>query len=270
VAARDQQEDLRLWRAWRRQGETAAREALVTRCLPLVHWVVDRLGYLARGRADREELVSAGLVGLLRALEGYDEARGVPLAGFVVAHVRGAIRDAFRALDWLGRARRRQVREAARTLATLEAELGRTPTDAEVAARLGVSLETYHALLEDAAAMPWRTVVLARDAARAGGGRGGEEDEGGDAPITAAEAGPLDRLLAEEQARALARAVAGLAAEDQQLLYLHYVEEQPLGEIADALGVSSWVVRRRHAAILLRLRGRLAAGRPGDHLAASP
>lgn len=264
MGVRDQQEDLRLWRAWRRRGEAAAREALVVRCLPLVHWVVDRLGYLARGRADRDELVSAGLVGLLRALDGYDEARGVPLAGFVVAHVRGAIRDAFRELDWLGRTRRRQVRDAARAVARLEAELGRAPTDAEVAARLGLSLDAYHALLEDAAAMPWRTVVLARD----GVPRGAEEDEGPpEAPATAAEAGPLDRLLADEQVRALAQAVAGLALEDQRLLYRHYVEEQPLGEIAEALGVSAGAVRRRHAAILLRLRGRLAARRPGDHRA---
>jgi RNA polymerase sigma factor for flagellar operon FliA len=259
VAVRDQQEDLRLWRAWRR-GEAAAREALVARCLPLVHWVVDRLGYLARGRADRDELVSAGLVGLLRALEGYDETRGVPLAGFVVAHVRGAIRDAFRELDWLGRARRRQVREAARAVAGLEAELGRAPTDAEVAARLGLSLESYHALLEDAAAMPWRTVVLARERVLVSGG-GGEEERGSEPPTTTPEAGPLDRLLANEQIRALGRAVAALAPEDQQLLYLHYVEEQPLGEIAAALGVSVGALRRRHAALLLRLRGRLAGQR---------
>lgn len=258
MGARDPAEDLRLWRAWRATGDPAAREALVARCVPLVHWVVDRLGYLARGRAERDELISAGLVGLLRALEGYDEARGVPLAGFVVAHVRGAMRDAFRELDWLGRARRRQVRRAAEALAALEAELGRPAADAEVAARLGLSLEAYHALLEDAARMPWRTVVLARDGGdTTDDGAPDDVDDTRTAALPAREAGPLDRLLADEQARALGRAIASLAPEDQQLLHLHYVEERPFREIARALGLSPSALRRRHAAILLRLRGRL-------------
>jgi RNA polymerase sigma factor for flagellar operon FliA len=129
------------WERWLKRRSSSARDHLIVSYAPLVKFVAGRVGAGLPGSVDPGDLVSSGVLGLIDAIERFDPQRGVKFETFATPRIRGAIYDGLRELDWVPRSVRSRSREVEKAIAELESSLGRTPSDAEVAAHLGVSRE---------------------------------------------------------------------------------------------------------------------------------
>jgi RNA polymerase sigma factor for flagellar operon FliA len=238
------------WRAYRANRSAEARETLVQRYIHLVRYMAGRLSRTLPPTVEFDDLVSAGVVGFLGALDSYDPAHGTDFSVYALTRIRGSMVDFVREIDPIGRVTRRKLRELERTLAELEQELSRPPSDAEAAARLGISVDTYHDLLSQATA----AMTLSLERVESDG-----EDEGD--PVTrawipdTATKDPLAELGDKDDVGRLKSMVSGLSAAQQLVLHLHYVEELNFREIAMVMDISESRATQLHSAAVLALRG---------------
>src|SRR5438093_6715265 len=140
-----------LWLEYRRTKDRAIRDRLIVTYSPLVKYVAGRLGSGLPAHVDEGDLVSYGLLGLIGAIERYDPDRDIKFETYAIARIRGSIIDELRALDWVPRSVRSRAREIERAIATLEARLGRAPTDEEISAKVGITIEELEESLTDIA-----------------------------------------------------------------------------------------------------------------------
>src|SRR5581483_1691309 len=130
-----------LWQRYKEDGDERARERLVVAYSPLVKFIAGRMAAGLPAHVDEADLVSYGLLGLIGAIERYEPARDVKFETFAVARIKGAIIDELRSLDWVPRSVRTRARDIERATANLETELGRPPTDEEIAAGLEITVD---------------------------------------------------------------------------------------------------------------------------------
>jgi RNA polymerase sigma factor for flagellar operon FliA len=130
-----------LWRRYKDDGDRTARERLVVAYSPLVKFVAGRLGAGLPSHVDDADLISYGLMGLIGAIERFEPERGIKFETFAMTRIRGAIIDELRSLDWVPRSVRSRAREIEAAQTKLEHELQRAPTEAELAAKVGLSEE---------------------------------------------------------------------------------------------------------------------------------
>jgi RNA polymerase sigma factor FliA len=232
---------------------SADARALVESHLPLVRHVLAGVAAHYPRHADREELAQAATLGLVEAAHRYDESRGVPFERWASLRIRGAIVDAVRALDFAPRTLRSAARdvEAART--GLEVELGRTPTDAETAERVGMTVTELSSLQ----GRVHRSLVLSLDAPC------GEED--GD-PLTLG-SGLVDDtalepvLLLEERERAtyVRDALACLPERLREVVVGYFLDGQSSADLAERLGVTESRVSQMRTEALRLMRSGIEA-----------
>lgn len=236
---------------WDPAERARAREELMRRHAHLVKYVVGRLGVSIPGVFDHEDAMQAGAIGLLQAIDAYRPVSGATFESYAIVRIRGAILDAIRALDGVGRATRETARAIERGIRALEGELGRTPVEAEVAARLGLSLERYRECLRMAAAV---TVSLdeleprSEDPTEAVPGESLVDPEGID-PLAAAER--------QSEIEELKGTITKLSERQQLVLSLYYQEGLTFKEIGRVLGVTESRVCQIHTETILALRSRL-------------
>jgi RNA polymerase sigma factor for flagellar operon FliA len=243
---------------WRRfwDGDDAARENLILNYAPLVKLVAGRLGSRLPSHVEKADLISFGLTGLLGAIERYDSERGVKFEAFALLRIRGAILDALRSLDWVPRRVRHNAREIEQLEFGLRTELGRTPSETEIAARLGIGVVGLrHRLLEID-----HSCIYSFDSplpSRGAGGPGGESSLLELVPSTAFD-DPQKALDASEGASDLSvtisDAVAGLPERQQFVLSCRYRDDLRLREIGEVMGISESRVSQLHAKALISLR----------------
>lgn len=231
--------------------DPALREAVILRYVPLVHFVLNRLGLSPALGADYEDLAGYGLLGLIEAVDRYDPGHGTQFSTYATLRIRGRVLDQLRARDWLSRAARRRARETQAAMTRLWGELGRAPTDEELAAHLQLELDQLRRALADAS-----HVILSLDAV-------GDQDDD-DASLHEILADPNqadpDELTAEQDLRAqMLKAVRGLPEREQLVLSLYYYEELTLKEIGVVLDLSESRVCQLHARAVLSLRAQLTA-----------
>ncbi len=238
-------------RAAYRQADAPTREAMVLRYLPLVKHVAARLAMGLPGHIDLDDLHSYGVFGLLDALEKFDPARGVKFETYAFTRVKGAILDGLRAMDWVPASMRQRARQVEEAFGRLEARLGRSAEDAEVAAELGMEPEEFARALSDME----RATILSLD--ELWGEDSGEDyalldllrDEHAADPTQSAEWRNREQILAE--------AVAALPERERLVLTLFYYDGLVPKEIAAILGVSVSRISQLHSRAVLRLRGHL-------------
>ncbi|WP_435104292.1 RNA polymerase sigma factor FliA [Arhodomonas sp. AD133] len=219
---------------------------LLVRHAPLVRRIAHHLANRLPPSVQLEDLIQAGMVGLLEAARQFDAGQGASFQTYAGIRIRGAMLDEIRRLDWTPRSVHRRSREAGEVIQALEHELGREPRDAEVAQRLGVSLDEYHATLTDAASA--RLFSIDQEDPTTGEAH----EPQGDGPS------PQD-VLADRGFRAdLAAAVAKLPEREQLVMQLYYDEELNLREIGEVLSVSESRISQIHGKIMLKLRAHLA------------
>ncbi len=238
------------WDRWLRGRDPAARETLVLQYAPLVKYVIGRLAISLPAVMDHEDVLSFGTLGLLQALDRYQADRGVKFENFAILRVRGAILDALRSTDRLPRSVRQKARLLQDAAVRLHDRLGHHPTDAELAAELGITEQQVVLLMQEAS---WVTVSLDSLVDRPG--------PEGDGAYGLSIAGNEDVLAQVERKELLARlsnAVSELPDREQLIVALYYQEELTMREIGEVLGVSEVRVCQLHARALHRLRVSLA------------
>jgi RNA polymerase sigma factor for flagellar operon FliA len=247
---------LTLWREYRRTKEKGLRDRLILTYAPLVKYVAGRLGSGLPAHVDDDDLVSYGLLGLMGAIERYDPDRDVKFETYAIARIKGAIIDELRAMDWVPRSVRSRAREIERAIGELEARLGRAPSDDEISAKLGVTVDELNDSLTEIS----RTSIGALDelwTVSAGGDQialiDTIEDTSGPSPTSA--------LAETELKEAIADAIARLPEREKLVVTLYYYEELTLREIGEVLGVTESRVSQLHTKAVLRLKARLA-GQP--------
>jgi RNA polymerase sigma factor for flagellar operon FliA len=246
-----------LWREFKASGDQRVRDRLILTYAPLVKFVAGRVGSGLPSHVDDEDLISYGLLGLIRAIERYDMSREVKFETYAIPRIRGAIIDELRAMDWVPRSVRGRARDIERAIAELEARLGRAPSDEEIAQRLGLSEEELDESLGEIS----RTSIVALDelwSVSGGGDQVALIDTIEDTQVPSPQAALADTELREAIGEALAR----LPEREKLVVTLYYYEELTLREIGEVLGVTESRVSQLHTKAILRLKARLGAGAP--------
>lgn len=224
----------------------ADQDDLVTRHVSLVKRIAYHLVSRLPPSVQVEDLIQAGMIGLLEASRNYNPAQGASFETYAGIRIRGAMLDEIRRSDWTPRSVHRKVRMVAEAVRAIENEKGRDARDNEVAQALEISLEEYHAILQDAAGCR----VFSYDDPGVGG-----DDH--DDFASESQPGPLEMLQNQDFRSGLADAIAGLPERERLVMALYYDEELNLREIGDVLGVSESRVCQIHGQALIRLRARM-------------
>jgi len=228
-----------------------ARNELALRELPQVYYIAARISERLPRSVDIQDLVQAGVIGLLEACKNFNEERDAQFSTFAKFRIRGAILDSLRKLDWGSRSLRKRGRELTASIAKLEGALGRQPSEEEIAAEMGMDLDQLHSTMSqlDGLYLVGQQVEPRHENGRA-------EDLIESAPSNGRE-DPFDLFAAAEKNEHLAEAVAKLTEREQLILSLYYREELTMKEIAQVVGIAVSRVSQIHAASLTKLRGSL-------------
>lgn len=234
-----------LWCAYLGVRGRGPRRRLIEHYGPLVNGVAAKLAVRLPASIELADLVQSGTFGLMEAVDRFDPWRAVRFDGYAAQRVRGAMLDELRSQDWVPRSIRARTREVERARETVALRTGRTPTDRELAAELGVGLrELRHAV---------RPVhMVSTELLEQTGGSGVADllvDETAPDPVVVA--------ARTETTRELCAAVAQLGERDRLVLRLYYLENRTLAEIGGMLGVTESRVCQLHGRMVSRLRGRL-------------
>lgn len=232
------------WSTWHSHHDPGAREWLVVHYASLVKFVAGRLAAGLPRSVDIGDLVNAGVLGLMNAIDRFDPSHGFKFETYAVPRIRGAILDSLRALDWVPRRVRARSRQVQQAIATLEAQLGRVPNDEEIAAQLEISIDEFN---------DWLTEISS-------GSVGPLDHVAMDAtPHADAHAQPGSALEEEELKEAMRREIGRLPERERAVLVLYYDEGLTLSEIGDVLNVTESRVSQIHTKAVLQLRSRLSA-----------
>ncbi len=224
-----------------------SNDDLVTRYTPLVK----RIAYHLIGRLPAsvqvDDLIQAGMIGLLDAATHYDERQGASFETYATIRVRGAMLDELRRNDWAPKSVHRRGRELAEAIHHLEGRLGRDATDTEIAEEMGIPLAEYHEILQDISTS--RMVSLNQ----------AEEDEEGSTHAIIPSDGPAPMELLQQQRfqQGLAKAIEQLPERERLILALYYDKELNLKEIGAILKVTESRISQLMSQAHLRLRARL-------------
>jgi RNA polymerase sigma factor FliA len=228
-----------------------SQHQLIERYSPLVKRIAYHLLARLPASVQVEDLMQAGMIGLLEAAKKYDSGKGASFETYAGIRIRGAMLDEVRKGDWAPRSVHRNSRMVSDAIRAVEARTGRDAKDQEVAAELNMSLEEYYSILSDTQG----SRLFSFDDLLQEGEFGDDEDHG------TTHHGPSRDLEDERFQGALANAIANLPERERLVLALYYDEELNLKEIGEVLGVSESRVSQLHSQCAARLRSRLGEWR---------
>jgi len=229
---------------------TINRSQVIEQYLPMVRRQALTLRVRLPASVELDDLIQAGMVGLLDALDRFDSGQGASFATYASQRVRGAMIDELRSRDWLPRSVRRASRELNRAIQRLQHRLGRAPSEREIATELDMPMEEYHRLLYDVN----NGFIEAFE--ESGTDETSASVVASDVPTAAT---PLEALMAFGEREELARAIEKLPEREKLLLALYYQEDLNLKEVGAVLGVGESRVCQLHSQAVARLRATLSA-----------
>jgi RNA polymerase sigma factor FliA len=231
--------------AYSQKSSARETEALVMRHAELVKRIAYHLAGRLPASVEVDDLIQAGMLGLLEAAANYSEGRGASFETYAGIRIRGAMLDGLRKLDWAPRSVHRKARAVAKAIREIESEIGREARDVEVADRMGMKLSEYHRIVEDSAGCQISSLTT----------------EEGEITLTDSSADPFRDVVDEDFRAALTEAIAGLPERERLVMSLYYDDELNLKEIGAALRVSESRICQIHGQALVRLQARLAGWR---------
>ena len=238
-------------------GAPRTRDEIILAELPQVQYIASRMLEKLPKSVQLEDLVNAGVVGLLEAYNSFDHARNAQFRTFAKFRIKGAILDSLRSLDWGSRSLRRRAREIAEATAKLEMNTGRPATQEEIAREMGISLEQLEMAMTqiDGLQIVSQQVISSLD---------GEDvyDLIESAPSMADSA--FDLFVKSERTAHLAEAIGKLSEREQLILSLYYREGLTMKQVSEVVGIALSRVSQIHNASIAKLRAALA------HLQARP
>lgn len=239
-----------LWAQLKGPDSRTARDRLIVHFSPLVKYVAGRVSVGLPSYVEQADLISYGMFGLIDAIEKYDPERFNRFEAYAVTRIKGAIIDELRSMDWVPRSVRTKAKTIEAAYAKLEGEHLRTPTDAEVAAEIGISEPELQEMFSQISVVGLVALddILSVDR--------GDATTLGDT-IADGGVGPVAAFEAVEMRQLLAGAIEGLGDREKTVLGLYYYEGLTLAEVGEVLGVTESRVCQIHAKAVLQLRTRL-------------
>lgn len=226
----------------------ADKNQLLTDHMPLVKRLAHHMKAKLPPSVEVDDLVQAGMIGLLDAISRYEETHGAQFETYAVLRIRGAMLDELRNSDWLPRSMRQNMRKIEAAMSSLQQKLGHPPTESEVAKLLKLSLADYQDMLSDGGG---HQLVYYEDF---------HDNEGNDSFLdryAVDDADPLRNLLDGDFRQAVIDAIDALPPREKILMGLYYEEEMNLKEIGAVMGVSESRVSQLHTQAVARLRAAL-------------
>lgn len=237
-------------------GCATDRDLLLMEHLPTVRYLARRIHERLPQHVELDDLVSAGVVGLIDAFSKFDHTKKVQFKSYAQFRIRGAILDSLRTLDWSPRELRRKGRAVEEAIRAVTHRVGRAPSEQEIAREMGLSLADYQLLLGDLKGLEIGSLHIERS------------EDSGDEELAyipgSPEEDPLFRCLKGEMKQRLADAIGELPEKERMVLTLYYYEELTMKEIGLTLGVVESRVSQIHSSAVLRLRTALANLRGRD------
>jgi RNA polymerase sigma factor FliA len=223
-------------------SSSATEDELVRNNLPLVHYAVAEIAAKIPRHVSRDDLISAGMAGLAQAARNFDAERGIQFDRYASTRIRGALLDELRSCDWASRSVRSRARQVQGAVEELQANLGRVPTNAEVAKHLNVEESTVESVTEDV----HRAVVLNYDSMVV--------DGGAEEILPSDQRSPDAILMERERQSYLHDAIDALPERLRLVVEGYFFQERPMKELADELGVTESRVSQMRAEALLLLK----------------
>jgi RNA polymerase sigma factor FliA len=240
-----------LWSEFKQTGARTLRNQLIIYYTPFVKYVAGRVLAGMPRHFDEDDLVSYGIIGLIDALERFEPDRNLRFETYASPRIKGAIIDELRAIDWVPRSVRTKARAVEHAVTHLESKLGRTPTDAEVAAQLEMTPDSFHKAMRKISSVG----IMTLDEVQRSGERSDRSTLGESLPDRAH--GPLELFEDKESKEALRVAVDRMPERERAVLMMYYYDGLTLTEIGRVLGVTESRVCQIHTKALRYLRSKL-------------
>jgi RNA polymerase sigma factor FliA len=243
-----------VWQQYRSSPAVELRNLLVERYLPLVKYNAERIWARLPDGVELDDLISAGVFGLMDAIDAFDLTRGVKFETYCVPRIRGAMLDELRTMDWVPRLVRSKASKMEEARKSLEATLGRPPRPDELAARLGVPIEQLDEYVGEATAVSlvslnkkWYETDSYKDVREIDILEDKKAED------------PTHRLQNRDLMRLVTR---GLNRNERLIIILYYYEDMTMKEIGATLDLSESRVSQMHSSIVARLQNQLCKRRP--------
>src|SRR5271170_1451331 len=250
-----------VWIEFKKSKSDSLRNILMEHYLHLVRYNAERIHVKLPDEVELDDLMSAGIFGLMDAINAFDLDRGVKFETYCAPRIRGAILDELRSMDWVPRLVRSRSHKMDGATKQLEVELGRTPTNEELAKRLKVPMSEFEKMSKDASAVG--LVSLSRKWFETDSNKDVREidvleDKRGSDPVREIQRKDLKELITK-----------GLSRAERLIIILYYFEEMTMKEIGSTLDLSESRVSQMHSSILARLKAQMADRRKEFHHAAA-
>jgi len=242
-----------LWKEYKETNSKVAKDKLLVEYAHMVKYIANRIAINLPSSVDRDDIVSSGIIGLIKAVETFELERGFKFETYAGHKIRGAILDELRALDWVPRSVRQKSRDLQRVYAKLENQLGRIPYDDEVCEELEISIKDYEKMLSDVAP----TTIISLEEALPDRGSDSKDIRLIDTIEDPGSENPLKQLGFAEVKQILKETIENLPEKEKLVVALYHFEELTLKEIGVVLEISESRVSQIHSKAILKLRAKL-------------
>ena len=254
----DELREQELWRQYKKTHNPDIRNQLVSQYAPLVKYVAGKVAVGLPSHVEYDDLVGYGVFGLFDAINKFDPDKNVKFKTYAVTRIRGAIFDELRSIDWVPRSVRQKSRELENSVRTLESSLGRSATDKEIAAELGITLKELDSTLmkiSSTSLLSLNDMWYSTDDNQA--------SSIGDTITAPKNLHPDVVVEKEEIKRVIANSIQELPDNEKKVLILYYYEDLTLREIGEVLEVTESRISQLHTKAIIRLRAKLTNIRKG-------
>jgi RNA polymerase sigma factor for flagellar operon FliA len=235
-----------------RPDDPAGRDELIRQYTPLIKYIASRIAMRLPPNVALDDLVSAGVIGLIDAIDKYDPGRNTQFKTYAEFRIKGAILDELRSLDWVPRSVRKKFHRIEAAYAKLQKHHGRPAQDDEVAAELGIGLEEFHRLLEASRSVS----LLSLDGAGSLAANLSRDDVV-DVLAAAQQEDPAEAMGLSELRDEVAKAIESLPPKERHVVSLYYYEELTMKEIGEVMGYTESRISQMHTKAMFRLRAKL-------------
>ncbi|MAG55488.1 MAG: FliA/WhiG family RNA polymerase sigma factor [Planctomycetes bacterium] len=239
-----------LWVKYKKTRDPNLRNKLIERYYPLVRYISERLLSTLPRSIELDDLTSAGLFGLMDAIEGFDLTRGIKFKTYCTTRVRGSILDELRSQDWVPRLVRLKANKISRAWKMLEARLGRDPTEYEMAEELGISMKEFRDMADEANPVTIYSLSDKFDDSQADGGM-----EKSEVIADRRTESPLECLNRRDVIEVLTK---NLSQKEKRIVIMYYYEGLTMKEIGRILDLTESRVCQIHSNVISRLKERIA------------
>jgi len=257
-AAEAEKKEEELWLQYRKKRDPAIREAFIKQYAPLVKYVAGKVAVGMPSNVEFDDLVGYGVFGLIDAIDKYDPEKNVKFKTYAVTRIRGAIFDELRLIDFVPRSVRQKTREIESTISSLEAQLGRTASDQEIAGAMGMDEAEYMKTIQK---ISGTSIISLNDLWYSGDDN--DKVSIGDSIESPSSMNPDVMVVNDEIRRVIVEAINELPDKEKKILVLYYYEDLTLKDIGRVLQVTESRVSQLHTKAVLHLRSKLTNIRKG-------